>query len=136
MEPAFVNLLAAGKHVWDIEVFLQVLQERDWCINHALPYGLCWPRVMTVGLMEHIMAMKNTFPAKAGISTTMSLATIVNGCQPLDTAKLTLPFDAYIHLNVDINNPTKQSYEHQPRSSTPTISTHQQHSNSPTTSPS
>ena len=70
--PAFVNLTAASEHVGDIEVFLSVIQERARCIHHALPYGLCWPRVMMAGLMEYIMAMKNAFPAKVGASTTMS----------------------------------------------------------------
>ena len=104
--PAFVNLAVMGEHVGDIEVFLRILQEHALCINHALPYELCWPRVMTVGLMEYIMAMKNAFPAKVGISTTISSATIVNGRWPLGASKLTLPFGACLHLNVDTNNPT------------------------------
>ena len=104
--PAFVNLAAAGEHVGYIEVFLRVIQEGAQCIHHALPYGLRWPRVMTVSLTEYIMAMKNDFPAKVGASTTMSPATIVNGRRPLDSSKLTLPFGTYIHLNVDTNNLT------------------------------
>ena len=80
--PTFVNLVAAGEHVRDIEVFLRVSQECDRCIHHTLTYGLCWLRVMMVGLMEYIMATKNAFPAKVGASTTMSLATIVDGQQP------------------------------------------------------
>ena len=60
--PVFVNLTAAGEHVGDIKVFLQVLQKHDRCIHHALPDGLCWPQVMLVGLVEYIMVMKNAFP--------------------------------------------------------------------------
>ena len=61
---------------------------------------------MMVGLMGYIMAMKNAFSTKVSVSTTMSPATTVDGQQPLDAPKLTLPFGAHIHLNVDTNNPT------------------------------
>mmetsp|Transcript_448 Transcript_448/g.692 ORF Transcript_448/g.692 Transcript_448/m.692 type:complete len:168 (+) Transcript_448:68-571(+) len=94
-----MNMLAISR------VFVRTLKERSCCIHSALPFSLCWPRAMTVGLMEYIMRTLNAFPSNVGVSDQLSPATIVEGQRPIDARKITLPFGAYVQLTVE-NNPT------------------------------
>jgi len=61
IRPTLLNICTPNEHVGDIKVFVHTLKERSRCIHSALPYGLCWPRVMTVGLMESIICMLNRY---------------------------------------------------------------------------
>ena len=105
INPTLLNVCAPNEHVGDIENFIKIIKERSRCVHSALPYGLRWPRVMTVGLMEYLMRMLNSFPSNVGVSTTLSPATIVEGRRPIDARNISLPFGAYVQLTVE-NTPT------------------------------
>ena len=73
-----LNVCATSKHISAIEIRIRVIKERHRTIRHGLPYA-CIPKLMVIELNNYITHYVNAFPAKGGVSMTLSPGTVVTG---------------------------------------------------------
>jgi hypothetical protein len=73
-----VNLASSSEHVPEIERRIRVVKE--WCrsTRHSLPFNRI-PQLLTIHVVFHAVKLLNHFPAKGGISNTLSPKTIMSG---------------------------------------------------------
>ena len=73
-----VNLASANEHVPEIERRIRVVKERCRATRHSLPFNRI-PKLMMIHIIFHSVKLLNHFPAKGGISDTISPKTIMTG---------------------------------------------------------
>ncbi len=97
-----VNTTAAKEHVPEVERKIRLIKERGRDILNTLPFKRM-PRLMLIKLVYHVVLWLNAFPAKSGVSDTLSPREIVYR-QKLDFAKhCKSPFGLYCQVH---NEPT------------------------------
>jgi hypothetical protein len=110
-----INTTAAKEHVTEVEQKIRLIKERGRGILNTLPFKRM-PRLMLIELIYHVVLWLNAFPAKSGVSETLSPHKIVYWYK-LDFAKhCRLPFGMYCEVH-DEPMPTNSMVTH----STPAI---------------
>ena len=71
-----INTTAAKEHVPEIERKIRLIKERGRGILNTLPFKKM-PRLMLIELVYHVVMWLNAFPAKSGVSETLSPREIV-----------------------------------------------------------
>jgi hypothetical protein len=71
-----VNTTAAKEHVPEVERKIRLIKERGRGILNTLPFKRM-PRLMLIELVYHVVLRLNAFPAKSGLSDTLSPCEIV-----------------------------------------------------------
>ena len=78
-----VNLASAKEHVPEIEHRIRAAKERCRAVCHGLPFQRI-PKLLMIHIVFCTVKMLNFFPAKGGISETLSPKTIMSGETPGD----------------------------------------------------
>jgi hypothetical protein len=73
-----LNITSANEHVPEIERRIRVLKERTRATRHTLPFTYL-PKTMVVAMVRNSTTWINTFPAKGGVSATLSPRTVLTG---------------------------------------------------------
>ncbi len=108
-----INTTAAKEHIPEVECKIRLIKKRGRGILNTLLFKRM-PRLMLVELIYHMVLWLNAFPAKSGLSETLSPCKIVYR-HKLDSANhYRLPFGMYYEVH---NEPT-------PMNSMVTCSTH------------
>jgi hypothetical protein len=93
-----INTTAAKEHVPEIERKIRLIKERGRGILNTLPFKKM-PRLMLIELVYHVVMWLNAFPAKSGVSETLSPREIVYR-HKLDFAKhCKSPFGTYCEVH-------------------------------------
>ncbi len=71
-----INTTAAKEHVPEIERRIRLIKERGRGILNTLPYKKM-PQIILIELIYHVVLWLNAFPAKSGVSETLSPRKIV-----------------------------------------------------------
>jgi len=98
--PSRLNVTAADDHVGEVERSIRTMKERARTIIHGLPFKRL-PKVMIQALVYHATKGLNLFPAKNGISDTLSPLTIMTGRANPDYNDLKLEFGSYVQVFED-----------------------------------
>ena len=101
--PAPLQIVGADDHVGTIERSIRTIKERARCTCQSLPYQKM-PKIMIDHLLELIVTNLNSFPAKTGISKTLSPAAIVLGTPKIECNNLKLEFGTYVQAHVKSKN--------------------------------
>ena len=102
--PIELDVCAPDDHVHEVERSIRTVKERVRCTSHSFPFKRI-PRVMVRAIVEKAVRDLNQFPAKDGISNSMSPLTIMTGKPFPDYNSLLLEFGTYAHIFED-NDPT------------------------------
>ena len=93
-----ISTMAVMEHVPEVECKIRLIKEWGRGILNALPFKKI-PRLMMIELIYHMVLWLNTFPAKSGVSETLSLHKIVYR-HKLDFVKhCRSPFGTYCNVN-------------------------------------
>jgi len=102
--PSRLNVTAADDHDGEVEQSIWTMKERARTTIHGLPFKRL-PKVMIQALVYHAAKGLNQFPAKNGISDTLSPLTIMTGRSNPDYNDLKLEFGSYVQVFED-NTPS------------------------------
>ena len=102
--PSRLNVTAANDHVGEVERSIRTMKERARTTIHGLPFKRL-PKAMIQALVYHAAKGLNQFPAKNGISDTLSPLTIMTGRANPDYNDLKLEFGSYVQVFED-NTPS------------------------------
>ena len=75
-----VNTVARGEHVPEAERYIRTIKERARCVYNTMPFKKI-PGRMVAELIYYSIFWLNTFPARDGVSKTLSPRSIVTGSQ-------------------------------------------------------
>ena len=102
-----LEIVAEDDHVHEVERSIRATKECTRCNIHGLPYKRM-PKIMIIELVSHAMRCLNQFPARDGVSKTMSPLSIVTGANTPDYNKLKIEFGQYaqVHANDNVTNTT------------------------------
>jgi len=93
-----INTTAAREHIPEVERKIRLIKEQGRGILNTLPFKKM-PRLMLIELIYHVVLWLNAFPAKSGVSETLSPRKIVYR-HKLDFAKhCKLPFGTYCEVH-------------------------------------
>jgi hypothetical protein len=98
--PSRLNVTAAANHAGKVERSIRTKKERVRTTIHGLPFKRL-PKVMIPKLVYHAAKGLNQFPAKNGISDTLSPLTIMTGRANPDYNDLKLEFGSYVQVFED-----------------------------------
>jgi len=110
--PSRLNVTAADNHVGEVERSIRTMKERARTTIHGLPFKQL-PKVMIQALVYHAAKGLNQFPAKNGISNTLSPLTIMTGRANPDYNELKLEFGSYVQFFED-NTPSNTTTSRNP----------------------
>ena len=102
--PSRLNVTAAADHVDKVERYIWTMKERTRTTIHGLSFKHL-PKLMIQALVCHPAKGLNQFPAKNGISDTLSPLTIMTGRANPDYNDLKLEFGSYVQVFED-NTPS------------------------------
>jgi hypothetical protein len=102
--PSRLNITAANDHVGEVEQSIRTMKERARTAIHGLPFKRL-PKVMMQALVYPAAKGLNQFPAKNGISDTLSPLTVMTGRANPDYNDLKLEFGSYVQVFED-NTPS------------------------------
>ena len=98
-----LNTVARGEHVPEVERHIRTIKERVRCVYATLPFTKI-PKRMLVELVYFSVFWLNSFPARDGVSTTLSPRAIVHGTN-IDFAKhAKLEFGTYVQAHEEHDN--------------------------------
>ena len=106
VSPTPLNIVGRGEHVGTIERSVRTIKERVRCSCQGIPYKRI-TKLMTRSIVESSVTWLNAFPAKEGVSKTMSPSAIVLGSPKPDYNKLKLTFGAYAQVYESTTNTTQ-----------------------------
>ena len=101
-----VNLASNSEHVPDAERRIRVVKERSRAVRHSLPFNKI-PSILVIYIVFNCTKLLNHFPAKQGISASISPKTIMTG--------ETLHFKK--HLSLQVREYVQVHEEDEPRNS-------------------
>ena len=104
---AHVEICAAGQHVPRIERGVRSVKDRTRCRWVSLPFKKA-PKIMVDECLVDIISCLNDFPAKNGISKTISPAGIILGRGKKDGNHLTGTFGRYYEVYCGTDNTNKE----------------------------
>ncbi len=93
-----VNLASSNEHVPEIERRIRVVKERARAVRHSLPFSRI-PKLLMIHLIFNCVKLLNHFPAKGGISDTLSPKTLMTGETLHHTKHLSLQIGQYCQVH-------------------------------------
>jgi hypothetical protein len=99
-----INIADADDHVHEVERSIRTIKERTRCLIQGLPFRRI-PSIMMRAAVENANKSLNQFPAKNGVSQTLSPLTIMTGKPALNYNDLKIEFGAYAQV-FESNDPT------------------------------
>jgi hypothetical protein len=102
--PTPLNIADADDHVVEVERSIRTISERVRCLVQGLPFKRI-PKAMMRAAIENANKTLNQFPAKNGLSDTLSPLTIMTGRPTPDYNDMKIEFGPYAQVFED-NNPT------------------------------
>ena len=99
-----LNICPTDDHLYEVERYIRTVKERVRCTMHGLPFKRI-PRIMTRGVVFKAIKDLNQFPAKDGMSNTMSTLSMMTGRPLPDYNNILLEFGTYVRVFED-NDPT------------------------------
>jgi hypothetical protein len=102
--PTSLNIADADDHVAKVERSIQTIKERVRCFVQGLPFKRI-PKAMMRAAIENANKTLNQFPAKNGVSNTLSPLTIMTGRPTPNFNDMKIEFGAYAQVFED-SNPT------------------------------
>jgi len=101
--PSSFHICAKNEHIPVIERSIRTVKERARCTCHSIPY-MCYPKIMTIALMEQIEYWLNSFPSTDSLVDSVGPANIVEGRPNVDCRKNFIPFGSYAMLYIGTSN--------------------------------
>ena len=98
-----LNTVARGEHVPEVERHIRTLKERARCVYTTLPFTKI-PGRMVAELIYYSVFWLNSFPARDGISATLSPRAIVTGSHIDFNKHCKLEFGAYVQAHEEHDN--------------------------------
>ena len=98
--PTQLNVTDPGEHVPEVERSIRTTKERTRSTTQSLPYK-CYPRLLIKGIVRASTFNLNAFPARHGISRTLSPRNIVTGLPNLDYRRIRIHPGSYAQVHVD-----------------------------------
>jgi hypothetical protein len=102
--PTPLNVADADDHVAEVERSIRTIKERTRCLVQGLPFKRI-PRIMMRAAIDNANKVLNLFPAKNGVSDTMSPLTIMTGRPTHNYNDMKIEFGAYAQV-FESNEPT------------------------------
>ena len=106
VSPTALNIVARGEHLGPIERSVRTIKERVRCSCHAIPYKRI-TLLMTWSILESTTMWLNAFPAKDGVSKTLSPSAIVLATPKPDCKNLKITFGSYAQAYDGTTNTTR-----------------------------
>jgi hypothetical protein len=101
--PVLILAKRANDHIPDIECFIRTVKDRSRSTYRMLPFKYI-PQIVLIQLVKNVIFWLNSFPARDGVSTTMSPRCIMTG-QEIDYNKhVRLEFGKYVQTHEEHNN--------------------------------
>ena len=101
--PSRFHICAKNEHIPVVERSIRTVKERARCTCHSIPYT-CYPRIMTIALMEQIEYWLNSFPSTDSLIESVGPANIVEGRPNVDCREKNFPFGSYSMLYIGTSN--------------------------------
>jgi hypothetical protein len=98
-----VNTVARGEHVPEAERYIRTIKERARCVYNTMPFKKI-PGRMVAELIYYSVFWLNSFPARDGISKTLSPRSIVTGSHIDYNKHCRLEYGAYVQVHEEHNN--------------------------------
>jgi hypothetical protein len=98
-----VNTVARGEHVPEAERYIRTIKERARCIYNTMPFTKI-PGRMVAELIYYCVFWLNSFPARDGISNTLSPRSIVTGSHIDFNKHCKLEYGAYVQAHEEHDN--------------------------------
>jgi hypothetical protein len=92
-----LNVADGYDHVAEVERSIRTIKERTRCLVQGLPFKYI-PRIMMRAAIENANKVLNLFPAKNGVSDTMSPLTIMTGRPTPNCNDIKIEFGAYAQV--------------------------------------
>jgi hypothetical protein len=93
-----LNITSANEHVPEIERRIRVIKERTRATRHELPFTYI-PKLMVVYMVRNATMWLNAFPAKGGVSSTLSPRTVLTGDRFDYNKHCRISFGAYAQVH-------------------------------------
>ena len=93
-----LNVASANEHCPFIERRIRWIKEKARSVRHDLPYAVM-PKLMIVELLYFVVHWLNAFPAKNGVSDTISPGTILTGVTPDYKKHCKANFGSYVQTH-------------------------------------
>ena len=93
-----VNTVARGEHVPEAERYIRTIKERAWCVYNTMAFKKI-PGRMVAELIYYCVFWLNTFPARDGVSKTLSPRSIVTGSHIDYNKHCKLEYGAYVQVH-------------------------------------
>ena len=106
VNPVPLYIVARGEHVGIVERSIRTIKERARCHCQNTPFRKI-PKVMVDDLLSLTNSNINVFPAKNGISKTLSPGAIVLGTPKMEYNRLKLEFGTYCQIHIGTTNTMK-----------------------------
>jgi hypothetical protein len=98
-----LDTCGANDHIPDIELFIRTVKDRSRSTYRMLPFKYI-PCIVLIQLVKNVIFWLNSFPARDGVSTTMSPRCIMTG-QEIDYNKhVCLEFGEYVQTHEEHDN--------------------------------
>ena len=98
-----LNSVAWGEHVPEAERYIRTIKERARCVYNTMPFSKI-PGRMVAELIYYCVFWLNTFPARDGVSDTLSPRAIVMGSNLDFNKHCKLEFGAYVQAHEEHDN--------------------------------
>ena len=98
-----LNTVARGEHVPEAERYIRTIKERARCVYNTMPFTKI-PGRMVAELIYYCVFWLNSFPARDGVSTTLSPRAIVTGSHIDFNKHCKLEFGAYVQAHEEHDN--------------------------------
>jgi hypothetical protein len=98
-----VNTVARGEHVPEAERYIRTIKERARCVYNTMPFDKI-PGRMIAELIYYCVFWLNSFPARDGISNTLSPRSIVTGSHIDFNKHCKLEYGAYVQAHEEHDN--------------------------------
>ena len=95
--PRTLHTYAREEHVGVVERQIRVIKERLRSVVHGLPYKK-FPKLLFIGMMDHVTEMINRFPTNYNIPTKFSPAELIDGVSKIDLSHRQILFGSYAEV--------------------------------------
>jgi hypothetical protein len=98
-----LDTCGANDHIPDIECFIRTVKDRSRSTYRMLPFKYI-PRIVLIKLVKNVIFWLNSFPARDGVSTTMSPRCIMTGQEVDYNKNVHLEFGEYVQTHEEHDN--------------------------------
>ena len=103
MAPVKIQIASKGENLSEVKRSIQTIKGDIQILYHALPFKK-YPPLMIKEMLEHQANIRNRFPGRNGVSSTMGPYTIMTGLPQPSYSDFKLEFGQYVQVH---NHPSK-----------------------------